>query len=108
MKKGQKLPRRLVVFYKGEKWKLHPGHKVFMINSNKPIGVVEESQLVRYYPLNPLYWLFYWRNGPYYQPKDRRDFVVHTTAKDRFTAVVRFKQMFRGIKTAKGEQYQIK
>lgn len=107
MKKGHKK-HRMTVVYKGDKWKLHEGHQVFNVNSNDPVGIVKLSDLERYYPFNPFYWIFFFKNGPYYQPKDRRDFVIHLTARHRDLAVTKFKTMFKGVKTVHNKQYEIK
>jgi hypothetical protein len=107
MKKGSKKPQQKIVKYLGETWKLQPGHGVFSVNTNDPVGTVKESKLERYYPLNPFYWLFYWKNGPYFQPKDRRTFVIHISAYNRERALTRFKNMFSDIKV-NGKKYMVK
>jgi hypothetical protein len=85
MKKGDPIPERKIVEYKGDTFVLQPGHKVFELNTKS--GEVKEHKLVRVFDL------LFWRKPRY--TVTYKEHLLHTPAFDLHKAKIKFKQMTR-------------
>lgn len=87
MKRGEKTPDQIVVEYKGQEWKLPPGHKVFEMNIGT--GIVREHKIKKKFTL------FFWRK-PKYEVSYAEN-IIHLVAFDIHKAVVKFKHLTKKL-----------
>lgn len=106
MKKGQKKPEEKVVRFLDELWKLKPGHSVYELDLNTDPFVVKEAALEIVFTWKSL--LFFWLNRRVYQPKHKGTRWLHTTAKDLYTAKIKFKHMTSDLKNKQGKHVKVK